>query len=135
VVLAVAGHNATNAVVSGSFSGNVADTHTLNTTFTVTTPAVANVLNAIVAAFGQDTNGVMSPQNSFLELFDDGHGTPANRLAACWLINGDDPGYQRAATADWAGVAFEINEASVGGAVTHAHSKLAGISKLHGLVN
>lgn len=135
VVIEVTGHNATSTYVTNSFSTVVSDGVLSNVVVTITTPAVASSLNAIFAGFGQDTNGVMSPDNSFLELYDDGHGTPANRLQVSWLINGDDPGAHRAATADWGGVAVEINEASVGGAVTHAHSKIWGFSKLHGLVN
>lgn len=138
-VLEVTGHNTTTPVrVGANRVSNAADNVASGASFTITLDsALASTLNAIVAFCGMNSNSGMTAENSYNEVYDNGHGTPASMLHGMWLINGGTPTCTKtsaAANIEYGGVAVELNEASVGGA-THAHSKIWGISKLGGLVH
>lgn len=81
-----------------------------------TLAALASTLNAAFGCYTRSGNAAINPNGTFTELADAGHTTPTSRLETQWKINDTGSGGSQAAgTDDYAGIAVEINEASVGG--------------------
>jgi hypothetical protein len=106
------GFNATTPIVTANVVTARADTVTgVNCTLA----ALASTLNATFGTYSKSGNSTITPNGTFTELEDNGHGTPAHRLETQWKINATGSGGS-SGSLDWAGIAFEINETSVGGA-------------------
>lgn len=107
----VDGANTTTPIVVGNVVTNNADSATgVNCTLA----ALASSLNAAFGAYTKSGNSAITPNGTFTELGDTGHINPSARLETQWKINDTGSGGS-SGTLDWGGIAFEINEATVGG--------------------
>lgn len=86
------------------------------TDVSITLPnTLSKTTNAIWGCYGFNTNAAVSPGTDYAETFDDGHNSPTRRIFTQYDISPADlvfdaqmPGQ----AAQWAGMAFEINEAA-----------------------
>ena len=77
--------------------------------------ALAKTTNAIWGCYGWNTNAAVTPGTDYTETFDAGHNGPTRRIFTQYDIEPPDLVFdaQLASSASqWAGIAFEINEAS-----------------------
>lgn len=82
--------------------------------------ALTKTTNAIWGAWGFNSNDVVTPGTDYTETFDAGHGAPTRRIQTQYDIAPADlvfDAQMAGSAAQYAGIGFEINEASAGSTI------------------